>query len=386
LPNLAESHLYKTLLKTKAIAESPALPQSIKTSVKPATDPATANVTARLYNANPVKEVMAEHLRDLRAVMGIKEMRDVVKNPKTERAERVRAQTQLLKSEGEDDISISELDSDAEAMLRAKQASRRLSDVLGEAGGSSSDSEGFGEFDARVAASSEEETDEEMPGEEEIVNGDARSATKGLVEYRPSSLSPPPEDESDDDSVEPASASPKPAAKKPKANRTAPAPRTSTFLPSLTMGGYWSGSDSEPEDITEEVAPRKNRRGQRARQAIAELKHGAKAKHLARQQGSKASKTSRDTDWDPKRGARSGGNERGRVGARGWSGSDVRSRKAAGDASATGANDIEVKPRRAGENKKQQQDGGKLHPSWEAAKKAKEQKVAQFQGKKVTFD
>ncbi|KAK3080467.1 hypothetical protein LTS18_001138, partial [Coniosporium uncinatum] len=255
LPNLAESHIYKTLLKNKAIAESPALPQSIKTPSKPATDPATANVTARLYNANPVKEAMAAHLQDLRAVMGIEGMKDVAKKAKTERAGGAKAPALRRTSEDEEDGSVSELDSGAEAMVRAKQASRRLSDALGEPKGSGSESEGYEEYDARVATSSEEESDEEITDQAETMNEDAKPPTKGHVEYRPSSLSPPPEDESDDNPIEPASASPKPAAKKFKAKPAAPAPRTSTFLPSLTMGGYWSGSGSEPEDVTDEVAP-----------------------------------------------------------------------------------------------------------------------------------
>ncbi|RMD39672.1 hypothetical protein DV735_g5456, partial [Chaetothyriales sp. CBS 134920] len=71
------------------------------------------------------------------------------------------------------------------------------------------------------------------------------------------------------------------------------------FLPSLGMAGYISGSDSETggDGATTGPRPRKNRRGQRARQHIAELKYGQKAKHLQNQAGQV------HTDWDVRRGA-----------------------------------------------------------------------------------
>ena len=107
-----------------------------------------------------------------------------------------------------------------------------------------------------------------------------------------------------------------------------------TFLPSLTMGGYWSGSESA-EDFEE--APRKNRRGQRARRQIWEQKYGTKANHLKNQ------KTRR---------------------------SQVN----------------EYKPVRQPVEKQAVVEDKPIHPSWEAAKRAKEQKQAQFQGKKMVFD
>jgi hypothetical protein len=108
-----------------------------------------------------------------------------------------------------------------------------------------------------------------------------------------------------------------------------------TFLPSLIMGGYWSGSESA-EDIEE--APRKNRRGQRARRQIWEQKFGAKANHLKNQ---KTQRTSHLGEFKATR-------------------RPVETQ-----------NKVEDKP---------------IHPSWEAAKRSKEQKQAQFQGKKMVFD
>ncbi|CED85503.1 Bud-site selection protein, BUD22 [Phaffia rhodozyma] len=55
---------------------------------------------------------------------------------------------------------------------------------------------------------------------------------------------------------------------------------SSTFLPSLSAGYTFGGSDSEPEELSDDGGARKNRRGQRARKAIWEKKYGANANHL----------------------------------------------------------------------------------------------------------
>lgn len=183
----------------------------------------------------------------------------------------------------------------------------------------------------------------------------------------------------------------------------------STFLPTL-MGGYISGSESA-SDV--DVAPaRKNRRGQRARQAIWEKKFKEEAKHLKKMQNA------RDAGWDMKRGAvesdgkpwkkgslldiknkgKGGGNEeggdakeggaparggdRGRGGGGGGRGGFGAGRGGRDNAPAAGA---AAPPPRA---PKKRDDSGPLHPSWEAKKKAKEKEKlsAPFQGKKITFD
>jgi len=152
-------------------------------------------------------------------------------------------------------------------------------------------------------------------------------------------------------------------------------PSKSTFLPSLTMGGYWSGSESPPEDDVE-IAPKKNRRGQRARQQLWEKKYGASAKHLQKQKNN-----DRNQGWDLQRGAQSDdGRYRNRASKRGnmLLRRDPTQRSVASD-----ANKVEVNPRRS----RSRDDMGSLHPSWQAAKLAKEKKQnASFQGKKTVFD
>ena len=173
------------------------------------------------------------------------------------------------------------------------------------------------------------------------------------------------------------------------------APRGSTkptFLPSLTMGGYFSGSESDvdegsPFDVSSNAPPlRKNRRGQRARQQIAEKKYGNKANHLKMSQ---AEQSKRDTGWDTRKGATEDRGARGRAG-RGLSrrfdrSSDGKTQKAR----ATGANEEVVKAGRTFGVRKGVSNEGDLHPSWEAAKKRKEQREKSsqaFVGKKITFD
>lgn len=147
-----------------------------------------------------------------------------------------------------------------------------------------------------------------------------------------------------------------------------------TFLPSLTVGGYWSGSESADDDSIAAVQPRKNRRGQQARRQLWEKMYGYKANHLKNQ--------SRDTGWDLRKGATEG-DQRGKRG-RGRGG--FRAEKSTSNGrgpQTTGSNSDPVKPRTS----EKPQQAKPLHPSWEAARKAKEQKGAMaFQGKKITFD
>ncbi|KAG7286535.1 hypothetical protein NEMBOFW57_008846 [Staphylotrichum longicolle] len=176
---------------------------------------------------------------------------------------------------------------------------------------------------------------------------------------------------SDDEDVSDAESSASSVSRSPPSKKAATAkkaakplkPTDSTFLPTL-MGGYVSGSESA-SDV--DVAPqRRNRRGQRARQAIWEKKYGEKAKHVVEPKG-------RDSGWDLKRGAVGGDSKPWKRGIR---------NPLLDKSQGTGAN--ETKPRK----ERVRDDTGPLHPSWEARKaaKAKEQLTAPFQGKKITFD
>ncbi|EAA30916.1 Bud-site selection protein [Neurospora crassa] len=228
----------------------------------------------------------------------------------------------------------------------------------------------------------------------------------------------PEEDDDDDENSDNSGIDAAPSKKKSKSSSSSTAKTEklqnftmdSTFLPTL-MGGYISGSESASD--VDVAPPRKNRRGQRARQAIWEKKYKEEAKHLKKQQ------KARDAGWDLKRGAvessdgkpwkkgslldlknkgkggsEEGGEEKGgdaraggagaaaaRGGDRGRGGGSRGGRGGSGAAAAAAA----APPAKA---PKKRDDSGPLHPSWEAKKKAKEKEMlsAPFQGKKITFD
>ncbi|KAF8510076.1 Bud-site selection protein [Hysterangium stoloniferum] len=138
---------------------------------------------------------------------------------------------------------------------------------------------------------------------------------------------------------------------------------TSTFLPSLSVGFVKGHSDSDFD--SEEEAPvhgKKNRRGQRARQAIWEKKYGKGAKHVKKQQEEVKAATI----------ARAMGKQL----DRGWEGrhTDSNTPKAAQRTPRGRPSKLLVeKP---------------MHPSWEAKKKLKEKesgKTVTPQGKKIVF-
>ena len=151
--------------------------------------------------------------------------------------------------------------------------------------------------------------------------------------------------------------------------------RSAMFLPSL-MGGYWSGS--EPGDDVEDagaIKPKKNRMGQQARRQLWEKKFGQRAKHLK--------SAGRNQGWDSRRGAQGSDERRKRTRGGDKGRGNSRSQDSCRNSEAVGGSGPNVDAVK--QNLKPQDVP--LHPSWEAAKKAKAQKqTAPFQGKKTTFD
>lgn len=353
--DLAQHYLYKVLLKTKSIASSPQLPDSVTVPPRTELNNATANVTARLYNSNPTKEALEEVLSRIRTVLGL-EGTEWTTGEKRRGGEQ--AKSPVLTDDG--------LKAQRETVAKPGRSQTKV-----QSASSASDVEEFDGYDGRLASSSSSE-DEGAEEPEGVAISEAHVSRKHPVEYKPSaSQSPSPEPSPSPELSD--SASPPPLRKDPVKQ---PSSKT-TVLPSLTTGGYWSGSESEAEDITDVVEPRKNRRGQRARQAIWEKKYGADAKHM------KNPKIDRNSGWDPKYGATAAGG--------GKPGTPFNRRTSGGQngAMASGVNDMVIKnPRVLGKTWKRD-DEGALHPSWEARKKAKEKDAAQnasFQGTKITFD
>ncbi|GAA5861131.1 hypothetical protein JCM3774_002200 [Rhodotorula dairenensis] len=197
------------------------------------------------------------------------------------------------------------------------------------------------------------------------------------------------------------SLSPPPAlqSKKAKAAAAAAAAKpitSSSFLPSLAAG-YISYSDSDGEEARwikdeerkDQKDKRKNRRGQRARQAIWEKKYGSAAAHVVKANGGKPVPLAKVKEQKAKRAER-----------------QRNAPPAPASAPAHDAPNAEVPPaprrhqfqepkadigwKKREEVKAAEAAGEKMHPSWEAKRKAaealKQSAALKPQGKKITFD
>jgi hypothetical protein len=339
-----------------------------------------------MYNTKTVKETMAQIIGSIYNAIGVPNPADAAKNSKKQKIESkpepaaVEDEEVSMPSESEDEQPLKTRNSSRKA---AKAGVEPTSDGFDSGSESDSESEDLSRYDALIAASSDEESDEdesdnviERPTSKtskiKTLNARDMSITPSIGSRTPS---PSPSASLSDSEAKPKSV--KPAKPKTKAVTTKSG---STFLPTL-MGGYWSGSESSASEIEEDAAPppRKNRRGQQARRAIWEKKYGAKAAHIKAGKPPAGTKAHKDGDWDPKRGARAEGEQAGGRG-RGRNGF-----KRNFD-TVTGENAAPLGERR-GRGLGKKDDVGVLHPSWIAAKKAKdEKKNVEFKGKKVTFD
>jgi hypothetical protein len=357
LNKLAEQHLRKVIGKVKSLRESDALPESAKVIEKGEHDPALLNVQARLYKVDAVRKVVDETIDDLKDIVGgAATAKEPVNGEKREDKASKRKKTER---EGTPQ-DVGDEDSDMFAAFDARIAAPSsgdddsedsLSDGLRPPSVEGSESQGDYDLDGNSQSESEEtgppshefddEKDNHMSGSSASDSSNAGS-----------------ESDSDEASI--------PLPKAERKVREVQSRSESTFIPALSHAAYYSGTDSEASDLDADLAPRKNRRGQRARQKIWEQKYGEKAQHVQKQD------QERSKGWDAKRGA-VGDRKRGR-----------------GDTGAPGGRG----PTRTGENamplgpkKTKRDDTGSLHPSWLAAKAAKEKKVdAKPQGKKVVFD
>lgn len=334
---------------------------------------AISNVTARLYNMKPVKDAMSQIMGSIYAILGIQNPSPTTKSKGTERSvlghkggERARSAEHNI----EEDVGGRESPSPDKG-FGAYEVPTHLATLQPYLNSKSDlESDDMHESDARDAlavGSSDEESNADV--NRTTTNVDLNSSP-GILE-QPHNTST---------ALSPFSQSPSPPLRPKKSTKQVQQGSSkpgSTFLPTL-MGGYWSGSESAT-DVEDTSTRKKNRPGQQARRALWEKKFGAKANHLKGQ----ASGKSRDKDWDPRRGARGAGEShftRDKAAGRGDNAVFVKNRGQSSDENA-----VAVKSRARGMGKKD--DAGPLHPSWEAAKKAKESKqTAAFQGKKTVFE
>lgn len=387
LGKLTNVHLHKSLLKIKVFAENEHLPDEVKAELpKPEGDEAMVtalrNVTSGMYSMKPVKDAMAQIITRMYIAMGIpapankekgaKKMDKVI--PKRTNSVDMAEDAEIGQKEesGNEDGELSWEGFKSQDDERNRQADKA------EPEDDSLDEEELGRKDALIGGSSDEESFDEEKYARKRPAQTAERLSLSLSSTPSTSLTP-----SQSPSL---SSSPEPEQRDaPKAYKTKVAPPSkpgnSTFLPTL-MGGYWSGSESSASDIEDAAPIKKNRPGQMARREIWEKKYGEKANHIKSGKGPVGKV--KDDGWDAKRGANDTSNRWG--GSRGKDGRGGRENgRARNFEKATGENAIAVEPRKRGMGKKD--DVGVLHPSWQAAKKAKEaKKTATFQGKKVTFD
>lgn len=351
LEKVAGLHLRKTIGKVKSLRESGCMPDNIGEVEKGPQDAMLLNVKGRLFKVDAVRKVVDETIDELKEIVTKEEEAQEVKKGEKKKKAKVEDKEDAFVQDGE-------YDSDA-----------------------------FMALDTLIAAPSSADDDSEAslsdghrpPSEEDADSGDEDDLEDSEDDSSSEPVDPLAFHDFNDEESDSASGSEleqgsftlksdSPSIPVPKTKRKAVLaelePTTgSAFLPALSHPTYVSGSDSDASDIEEEIAPKKNRRGQRARQKIWEQKFKDKAKHVVKQE--------RDRGWDAKRGA---------VGERGERGGK---RQLAGRGpEKSGANEMPLGPK-----KKKRDDVGALHPSWLAAKAAKEKKMdVKPMGKKVVFD
>ncbi|KAI9834082.1 MAG: hypothetical protein M1819_003367 [Sarea resinae] len=398
LPVTAELHLYKTLLKSKPVSTAPGLPTFVQPRVEALQEPpstARNNVLARLYASNPVKTTMTEVFDTVCEALGIpQEGKGKGKNKRAKIEQEKNTQTETPKraanlDEVEGDDLAEQADGNGESGpewegFESEQSPAHRQSAADE--DEDQDQDDLSRYDARLASSSDEDSGEDELSRQTMLKGMKRRISRDMsISPSPEESSNPSRDLSISPSLEDESPPPRNTSKPSKQKATPSAPNSTTFLPSLMMGGYWSGSESGDDDDNDDdvagIKPRKNRMGQQARRALWEKKYGKRANHIKN--------TERDRDWDPRRGAREEGGPgrgrgagRGRGYGRGGHGDMGHGRGGHQNGGFEGGFDG-----RATKPPPKKDDQGSLHPSWEAAKKAKEQKAAiSFQGKKVVFD
>lgn len=308
-----------------------------------------------MFNSNPVRGALPGVMDDIKRIIGLPEDKKDATGKKAKKDKKAVAEA-VSGSEDEVDARVA---SDSDVSMGEDVDDKHYASRLAPSG-----------------SDSEDEDDDGAP---------QRTAYELS---RDISLSPTPSDSGSDSLLATAQKTSKSKSKSKPENQSA----ASDFLPSL-MGGYWSGSESEPEDDDVAAAGnvRRNRMGQQARRKLWEKKFGSGANHVKTQ----ISAPNRDSGWDMRRGATDGQDARGAGrfgrGGRGGSGfgNNPRERfQGSGDRPSRPARDDRLaRPAAGGRFSKPAADNKPIHPSWEAAKKAKEKKTnVAFEGKKVTFD
>ena len=348
----AGNHIHKYLVKTKRIRESSAFIALYagRSKLEAPSRPAELNVRARLFKSQPVKEAIASIMTDIYKCLDL-EQHKVARPQDPVKLSLARRMASSTGSDREEDYSSESNQSLKRRDMDLQHRPQLMSDAM-----RNSDTGSGIECDPPELA------------EEEQAIDDPATRMSPLAPPSPSSSRP----------TSPHMSLCAENSPNPIATAVDTKPKSTTFLPSLTMGGYWSGSESDVENgNTNVVAPatKKNRKGQQERRAIAEKKFGVNANHLKGRR--------RDGGWDAKKGATE---SKGMVARKGKDRASFGTGRGRGGTRFSEAYRLGDKARHFREGGVKPKDEGPLHPSWEAAKKAKEQKPQSFAGKKVVFD
>ncbi|KIX98378.1 uncharacterized protein Z520_05679 [Fonsecaea multimorphosa CBS 102226] len=363
LEQTAKNQLLKHLVKTKRIKEHPVFIKAYGSDpeLEHVKSSAEANVIGRLFNSNPVKQALPEIMKTIYTALEIPQATQPASKETKQASEKVA--NSRANSGDEDEFEGFPTDGSEDlGSGRLKQSP----------GPELEDDDIFELANGRLASpegESEEESDEEGAEDRMLLRqkGAKRAVdTSRYARDEDLSISPSPSEVSELDGE---------ISQMPHSNT---ATSKTAFLPSLSMAGYYSGSESEDDANgyrgPAQPKPRKNRRGQRARQQIAERKFGKNAKHLEKQKD----QDGRNTGWDPKRGA---------VGRVDRPGDRFHERKV-NQKPTGGVHAVAHSAHPPKTRLNVRDDQGPLHPSWEAAKRRKmqDQGPATFQGKRITFD
>ena len=354
LKTTAELHLLKTLLKTKSLVSASGFPKDrVERRAKILTaqnewSTERGNILGRLFKSDDVQQAVGQFVDSVKRLIlsnralegsgGGEKARDGLNaHPHAKRMGCIAMSSTESKEEATEDLE--ELSEDDDA--RHDRYVSRLA-------GSSKDEDEDEDDDKALGRDKAEEQETQSPSPtNHSTSSDSDNDPKLNI---PSSSAP---------SHQPPKAPPKPKAS------------TTTFLPSLSLAGYYSGSDdfdsaSPPQAENEAMniqQPRKNRMGQQARRQLWEKKYGNSARHLDGEGGPPAQKKGAMMMMRKE----TKGKRIHREGAMG--GATVRG---------NGKRQTNGHVERRGE--------GKLHPSWEAARKVKgEKQNISFSGKKIVF-
>lgn len=353
------------------MAASPARPPSLVLPASPISDVASRNVTARLFNCNAVKEVLAEIIPDIQAAMGVLQRESTAR--KRSQSVHVTDNPRLTLQDADDsqkdfspvsDPFQTEHDGEDGDVERP-----RVPPLSGDLRSQRSSSYGNVSTEAP-----------NMSIREASNNGATMPVVPHAAGTQPAFVCSDGAEIMGFNPQSPGETSKHPYRSSRASRRPFVDGSSSAFLPALSMGGYWSGSDEgdhiSDSDAVADADLRKNRRGQRARRQLWEKKYGSKAKHLDGQ-----ARGGPDIQWDSQRGALAVGPRRFTRGAVAG-----KHQRVSGESGLQRRATFQTNSSATREAKKREAEKP-LHPSWEAAKRAKERGLnASFQGIKIVFD